>query len=104
MIIAIDAMGGDFAPKAVAEGALLALEKTPADVKLCLYGDKEQIEACLQGQTYDKQRLDIVHCSEVISCEEAPAVAVRAKKDASLVRAAQDVADGKADCLSLIHI
>ncbi len=98
MIIAIDAMGGDFAPKAVAEGALLALEKTPADVKLCLYGDKEQIEACLQGQTYDKERLDIVHCSEVISCEEAPAAAVRTKKDASLVRAAQDVADGKADC------
>lgn len=98
MIIAIDAMGGDYAPKAVVEGALLALGKTPEDVRLQLFGDREQIESCLVGQTYDAKRLEIVPCTEVISCEEAPTVAVRTKKDSSLVRAAQAVANGEADC------
>ena len=98
MIIAIDAMGGDFAPKAVVEGALLALQETGEDVCLSLYGDEEQIRACLEGQGYDGCRLKIVPCTEVISCEEAPAAAVRQKKDSSMVRAAQAVAQGEADC------
>lgn len=98
MIIAIDAMGGDFAPKAVVEGALLALQETGEDVCLSLYGDETQIRACLEGQSYDGGRLKIVPCTEVISCEEAPAAAVRQKKDSSMVRAAQAVAQGEADC------
>lgn len=98
MIIAIDAMGGDFAPKAVVEGALLALQETGEDVCLSLYGDEVQIRACLEGQSYDGGRLKIVPCTEVISCEEAPAAAVRQKKDSSMVRAAQAVAQGEADC------
>lgn len=98
MIIAIDAMGGDFAPKAVVEGALLALQETGEDVCLSLYGDEAQIRACLEGQSYDGGRLKIVPCTEVISCEEAPAAAVRQKKDSSMVRAAQTVAQGEADC------
>ena len=98
MIIAIDAMGGDFAPKAVVEGALLALQETGEDVCLSLYGDEAQIRACLEGQSYDGERLKIVPCTEVISCEEAPAAAVRQKKDSSMVRAAQAVAQGEADC------
>lgn len=98
MIIAIDAMGGDFAPKAVVEGALLALQETGEDVCLSLYGDEAQIRACLEGQSYDGSRLKIVPCTEVISCEEAPAAAVRQKKDSSMVRAAQAVAQGEADC------
>lgn len=98
MIIAIDAMGGDFAPKAVVEGALLALQETGEDVCLSLYGDEAQIRACLEGQSYDDGRLKIVPCTEVISCEEAPAAAVRQKKDSSMVRAAQAVAQGEADC------
>lgn len=98
MIIAIDAMGGDFAPKAVVEGALLALQETGEDVCLSLYGDEAQIRACLEGQSYDGGRLKIVPCTEVISCEEAPATAVRQKKDSSMVRAAQAVAQGEADC------
>lgn len=98
MIIVIDAMGGDFAPKAVVEGALLALQETGEDVCLSLYGDEAQIRACLEGQSYDGGRLKIVPCTEVISCEEAPAAAVRQKKDSSMVRAAQAVAQGEADC------
>ena len=98
MIIAIDAMGGDFAPKAVVEGALLALQETGEDVCLSLYGDEAQIRACLEGQSYDGGRLKIVPCTEVISCEEAPAAAVRQKKESSMVRAAQAVAQGEADC------
>ena len=98
MKLALDAMGGDFAPQAAVEGALLALEKTGTDAELVLYGKKEEIEKYLQGKPYPAGRLSVCDCREEISCEEAPATAVRRKKDASLVRCAQAVADKEADC------
>lgn len=99
MILAIDAMGGDHAPAAVVDGAIEALKDLKTDVTLLLYGRADKIEACLAGKEYDKERLLLRPASEVITCEEAPAAAVRQKKDSSLVRAAQDVAAGEADCL-----
>jgi len=99
MVLALDAMGGDHAPQAVVEGALQALRELDKDMVIWLFGDEAQIKACLQGQTYPADRLRIQPTSEVITCEEAPAAAVRRKKDASLVRAAKAVAEGAADCL-----
>ena len=98
MILALDAMGGDHAPQAVADGALLALQELDKDIVIWLFGDEEQIKACLFGKTYPADRLFIKPASEVISCEEAPAVAVRRKKDSSMVMAAKAVADKEADC------
>lgn len=97
MIIAIDAMGGDLAPKAPIEGALKALPLLQKDVTLMLFGDREAMEACL-SEDYDRDRIRLVHCSEQISCEEAPVSAVRSKKDSSLVKAAEAVSKGEADC------
>ncbi|MBQ7277926.1 MAG: phosphate acyltransferase PlsX [Clostridia bacterium] len=98
MKLALDAMGGDHAPQAVVEGALLALDKLDTDVSICLYGQEDRIKACLDGKTYPADRLSICHCEEVIGCDEAPAVAVRRKKNSSMVMAAKAVADGEADC------
>ena len=98
MILAIDAMGGDNAPQAVVDGALMALTSLGQDLTIWLFGDEGQLKACLQDKPYPADRLVIKPASEVISCEEAPAAAVRRKKDASMVLAAKAVADGEADC------
>ena len=98
MILALDAMGGDNAPQAVVDGALLALKKLENDFVIWLFGDEEQIKTCLAGKEYPADRLVIKPASEVITCEEAPAVAVRRKKNSSMVLAAKAVADKEADC------
>ena len=98
MIFALDAMGGDHAPKAVVDGALLALRELENDFVIWLFGDEGQIKACLQGKEYPADRLVIKPSTEVITCEEAPAVAVRRKKNSSMVLAAKAVADKEADC------
>ena len=98
MILAIDAMGGDHAPEAVVDGALLALQELEQDITIWLFGDEEQIRGCLDGKAYPSDRLLIKPAAEVITCEESPAVAVRRKKDSSMVLAARAVADKAADC------
>lgn len=98
MILALDAMGGDLAPQAAVEGALEALKILPADVQIQLYGKKEEIETFLTGKTYDSVRMSIMDCRETVGCDEAPAVAVRRKKDSSIVRCARAVAEHEADC------
>ena len=98
MILALDAMGGDNAPQAVVDGAIQALQELDTEIVIWLFGDETQIKACLEGKTYPSDRLVIKPTAEVITCEEAPAVAVRRKKDSSMVLAAKAVADGEADC------
>lgn len=98
MILALDAMGGDFAPQAAVDGALEALKNLGEDVSIQLYGKKEEIDNALSGKDYPRNRLSVIDCHETIGCDEAPAVAVRRKKDSSLVRAARAVADKEADC------
>ena len=98
MILALDAMGGDHAPQAVVDGALQALQELEQDMVIWLFGDEVQIRTCLQGKEYPEGRLLIKPATEVITCEEAPAAAVRRKKNSSVVLAAKAVADGEADC------
>ena len=57
--IVIDAMGGDYAPQAPVEGALLCLEKYP-DLSIVLTGKEDAINKILSGKTYDKERLTIL--------------------------------------------
>lgn len=98
MILALDAMGGDNAPQAVVEGALMALRELDKDIVIWLYGDEAQINLCLVDREYPADRLAVKPAPEVITCEEAPAAAVRRKKDSSMVLAAKAVADKEADC------
>ena len=83
MILALDAMGGDNAPQAVVDGALMALRDLENDFVIWLFGDEAQINACLEGKEYPADRLVVKPATEVITCEEAPAVAVRRKKGSS---------------------
>ena len=96
LTVALDAMGGDNSPDAVIEGAVQALEKK-SNIKIYLVGPEELLNQKCAAYTYDKNRMEIVHASEVITCEEAPVSAIRHKKDSSIVVALQLVKDGKAD-------
>ncbi|WP_144461400.1 phosphate acyltransferase PlsX [Siminovitchia fortis] len=96
MKIAIDAMGGDHAPKEIILGVNKAARDF-SDTGFVLYGDQEQIRKHLQPN----ERITIVHTDEVISPTDEPVRAVRRKKEASMVKMAQAVADGEADaCIS----
>lgn len=99
MKLVIDAMGGDYAPKAPVEGALLALEKFPS-LSLVLTGPEETVRELLSGKTYDKNRLEIRNCTEQIENEEhSPVEAVRKKKDSSMVVGLSMIKKGEADGL-----
>ena len=94
--IAIDAMGGDYAPYEQVKGAVAALEKQK-DLFLYLCGDQDAVSQELAKYTYDKDRVEIVHTTEIITNDEEPAKAVKAKKNSSTVVAFRLVKDGKAD-------
>jgi glycerol-3-phosphate acyltransferase PlsX len=92
--LAIDAMGGDFAPQSVVEGCLLAQAEFP-DTEFILFGDETKIRPFLPDD-----RLTIVHTTEKIESGEAdPVKAMRRKKKASMVLAATAVKNGEADAL-----
>jgi len=95
--IVIDGMGGDNAPKAVVEGCVQALKET--DVNILITGRKSIIEAELSKHDYDKNKISVVHTEEVISTSDSPVMAVRRKKDSSLVKALTLVKNGEADAL-----
>ena len=99
MRIAIDAMGGDHAPQAVLEGVKLVLPELKQGVQLVLYGDETVIKSGLSALGVTDARVSIVATSEVISCDEQPTLAIRKKKDSSMVRAVEAVATGEADCV-----
>jgi glycerol-3-phosphate acyltransferase PlsX len=94
-MIAVDAMGGDFAPKVAVLGAVRAAR---AGIASCLFGDRPQLERLLSAvdSNWSRLPLSIEHCSEVIAMGDEPGRAVVKKKDSSLVRAMHAVADGKA--------
>lgn len=96
--IAIDAMGGDFAPHEQVKGTVLALEKDENFVAV-LCGDEELLKKELAEYTYDKARVEILHAPEVITNDDVPTKAVRTKKDSSTVTAFRLLKEGKADAV-----
>jgi phosphate acyltransferase len=85
MRIALDAMGSDRAPAVEVEGAVGALRERP-DLELILLGDGEAIEAELsRHKGVPRDRVRVVHATEVIHASESPATAVRRKQDSSIV-------------------
>ncbi|MBO4479896.1 MAG: phosphate acyltransferase PlsX [Clostridia bacterium] len=94
MRIAVDGYGGDYSPTEVVKGALAALEQDK-DIEILLTGKREELVA-LAGE---HDRLIIRDAREVIGCDEVPTVAVRTKKESSLVVALDAVKDGEADGL-----
>ncbi len=96
--IAVDAMGGDNAPAEIVKGAVEALEKA-SDLKVFLVGKEDAVREELLKYTYDPDRIEVVHASEVIEMAEPPVMVVRTKKDSSLVKCMYMVKEGKCDAL-----
>lgn len=94
-MVAVDAMGGDFAPQAVVEGAICAARKK---IAIILFGDQEKLVAVLDAVDARWRVLPITiqHCTQVIEMADEPGRSVLKKGDSSLVRAVQAVADGQA--------
>ena len=94
--IAVDAMGGDHAPRVVVRGAVGALQDRD-DFVLHLVGDQEQIRQ--EPLQHDTRRVQVVHTSQVIGMDEAPVEALRHKKDSSLLKIAKAAAAKEADAI-----
>jgi glycerol-3-phosphate acyltransferase PlsX len=95
LTVAIDAMGGDHAPGAIVEGACQAVVEVGC--RVLLVGDDTAIRACLSDGLPDG--VEILSATQVIAMDEEPGVGVRKKKDASVVRAAEAVRDGRAHAM-----
>lgn len=94
--VAVDAMGGDNAPAEVIKGAVRAVNEDNR-IHVILVGKEAVVRAQLQQYTYDKERISVVHAEEEITNDEAPVMAVRRKKESSIVKAMTLVKNNEAD-------
>ncbi len=94
MRIAIDAMGGDLAPRSNVEGALEAISSDPS-LTVVLVGNEQEMKRWLPERL--PAGLEIRHASEVIEADDEPVRAVRRKKDSSMVVAAEMTRNGEVD-------
>lgn len=94
--VALDAMGGDNAPRDIIQGAIEAIHEKN-NIKVFLVGKEDIIKEELKKYTYNKEQLEVVPASEVIGFDEAPVVAIRKKKDSSIVVALNLVKNKQAD-------
>lgn len=95
MKIILDGMGGDNAPAAVVEGAVLASKEISHEI--VIIGREELIKEELNKYRYNTKKITVVDAREVITNDEAPVRAVRSKKDSSIVRGINMVKNGEGD-------
>jgi len=99
MRVALDAMGGDNAPKPIVAGAVQAVADNPG-LQVTLVGDKDQIEPAITAATGQlSERLDIFHCTQVVTMDDSPVEALRKKPDNSISRTWQLLAEKKVDAI-----
>jgi glycerol-3-phosphate acyltransferase PlsX len=97
MRIAVDAMGGDFAPKEIVAGAVKAARELKDLTTLVLVGQEEVIRQELKAYGPLPPKLVVRHASEIIGMEETPALAIRKKKDNSISRMMDMINAGEVD-------
>lgn len=98
MKIVVDGMGGDNSPCEIVKGCIDFLAESKREVHIYITGPQKKIEEELKK--YPKNNnITIVDASEVISCNEPPAMAIRKKKDSSMVKALRMVRDDEADAV-----
>ena len=100
MRVAVDAMGGDYAPGEIIKGALQALELN-SDLHIIFVGQEQEIAKFLPKSSIENlcSRISVVHAAEIITMEDHPATAYRKKKDASITVATRLVKEKKADAV-----
>ncbi len=94
--VAVDAMGGDNAPFVTVKGAVDAIKESDR-LKVFLVGKQEEVNAELSKYEYDRNRIEVVDATEIIEMAEPPVMAIRKKKDSSIVKAMYMVSHGEAD-------
>ena len=94
--VVVDAMGGDNAPVSNVRGVVEAINDNDR-VKVILVGQEDVINSELEKYEYNKEQLEVVNATENISCNEPPVMAIRRKKDSSIVVGMKMVKEGKAD-------
>jgi glycerol-3-phosphate acyltransferase PlsX len=103
--VALDAMGGDFAPRATVAGALLALADLPAEHSIQLVGQREVVEELLReffagefaAHAAHRDRLTVVDAPDVVAMSDKPTTVLRGKQQSSMVVGLRLQADGKSD-------
>ncbi|MCM1991082.1 phosphate acyltransferase PlsX [Oceanirhabdus seepicola] len=98
MKIVVDGMGGDNSPCEIVKGCIDFLTESKKEVHIYITGPQKKIEEELE-KYQNNNNITIVDASEVISCNEPPAMAIRKKKDSSMVKALRMVRDGEADAI-----
>lgn len=94
--VALDAMGGDNAPKEMVKGAVDAVASRK-DIKVILVGEEDIVKKELKNYSYPQEQIEVVHASEIIETAESPVNAIRRKKDSSMVVGLKLVKEGAAD-------
>ncbi len=94
--VAVDAMGGDNAPFEIVKGAVEAINEDKR-VRVFLVGKEPVIREELKKYTYNEEQLEVVHAEEIIETGEPPVMAIRTKKNSSIVKALYLVKEGKCD-------
>lgn len=95
MKIIVDAMGGDNAPGEIVKGSIDAIKEY--NINVLLVGKQDLIKEELKKYDYDEEKVEILNASEVITNDENPALAIRRKKDSSLVVGYKALVDGLGD-------
>ena len=98
IIVALDAMGGDYAPEQTVKGAVNAVNSS-REIKVILVGKQDLIQEELAKYEYNSDSIEVVHAEEIIDMGDVPTAAIKNKKDSSLVVAMRLVRDGKADAV-----
>jgi len=94
--VVVDAMGGDNAPGEIVKGAVEAVKESSA-LKVILVGKEEVVNNELSKYEYDKERVEVVNATETIEMAEPPVMAIRTKKDSSIVKGMFMIKHGDAD-------
>ena len=98
MKIVVDGFGGDNAPEAIVEGVVKAIEKYD-DISVVLTGDENTLKTLVNGR--DKGKIEYLHTTEIITNDDVPTEAIRAKKDSSLVKALELLKQDE-ECVGLV--
>ncbi len=99
MRIALDAMGGDHAPREILLGAVAGLEHLGPEDRLLIYGPRERVAEELRSIGLSDARVESIHCTQTIDMGDTPVDALRQKRDSSIVRMASDAGKGQLDAL-----
>ncbi len=91
--VAVDVMGGDHAPLEIVKGAIDAVNENK-HIKVYLVGKETAINPILSGLSFQKEQVEVLHAEEVIETSEPPVMAIRKKKDSSIVKGLNLVKEG----------